>query len=658
MDEEREAITTGLQNLWPQVPNSLVFKHVRDDKDVSLIEFFSYVDKTLTQRGHLSVKYILLYTDYGIKFKSQVNNNLIRYAISCNVQQFWLVLSHIDEDKESDDLCEINSEPFFVNSCFTYLYVEECMFNPSCTVSWINLRSLCITYGKFDEVLIQNILSGSPLLETLVIGNTITINAPHILSLKINEDLGCKLMLLNVSSLVRAYLDYTMDVPNKEQEEEDMLARFILCLLHVKELKIGKDCLKALSRLEAKGFSVPSNMKFLDLLKMETVTQNEEDDQSEPEQSISFPIDIISVILTRLPIKPLLQFRSVSKQWLSLISSPSFAKHHHRSTSLLITTYDTSTCLRHILSVPRATLTNEHLSRAAVRVTHLMTLQDAPTTRRETTELEHLHGLVLLTTGNGFIENDFAFVINPSTREYVRLNAPGSVSVYDYGKVHVCYFFGYDEVRNEHKVLNIRMLDIKSFKPSSVEIMLFELGTSEWRKIDVEIPIDISGEDWEVFEIIKIPNEALPIKYGSWYDCKGTETLKINQPFLMKVNGFLGVLCHDRVVESNEMDIWMLKDYEERVWVKETIVFGESWVDLDCPLPSDCVNVDEIAFAPIRVSRNLIRVPIYDVKTRSFKSVKYFLGEHFLRAKTVKFNQIRSYDESILPLKRNVTTTS
>ncbi|GJT92369.1 putative F-box domain-containing protein [Tanacetum coccineum] len=321
-----------------------------------------------------------------------------------------------------------------------------------------------------------------------------------------------------------------------------------------------------------------------------------------------------------------------------------------------------------------------------------MTLHDAPSTRRETTQLEHLHGLVLLTTGNGFIENDFAFVINPSTRKYVKLNAPGSVSVYDYGRVHICYFFGYDEVRNEHKVLNIRMLGIKSlrpFQPSSVEIMLFELGSFEWRKIDVEIPIDISGEDWyygtklsvcvnsvihlmlqsrnevlafdlrrEIFEIIKIPHESLPIEYSSSYDCKGMRTLKFNQPFLMKANGFLGVLCHDRVVESNEMDIWMLKDYDERVWVKETIVFGESWVDLQGPFPSDCVNVDEILFAPIRVSRNLIRVPIYDVKTRSFKSVKYFLGEHFLRAKTVKFNQIRRYDESILPLERSATTTS
>ncbi|GKC98382.1 hypothetical protein Tco_1168657 [Tanacetum coccineum] len=167
MDEEREAITTGLQNLWPQVPN-LVFKHDEDDKDVSLVEFFSSVDKTLTQRGNLNLVKLILDTDYDSMFKSQVNN-LIRYAISCNVQQFWLLLAHTDEDEESE--FEINSESFFVNSCFTHLYMEDCMFNPTGTVSWINLKSLCITYENFDEVLIQNILSESPLLETIVIDN-------------------------------------------------------------------------------------------------------------------------------------------------------------------------------------------------------------------------------------------------------------------------------------------------------------------------------------------------------------------------------------------------------------------------------------------------------------------------------------------------------
>ena len=46
------------------------------------------------------------------------------------------------------------------------------------------------------------------------------------------------------------------------------------------------------------------------------------------------------------------------------------------------------------------------------------------------------------------------------------------------------------------------------------------------------------------------------------------------------------------------------------------------------------------------------------MKTRSFKSVKFFLGEHYLRAKTVEFNQIRSYDESMLPLEMNATSAS
>ncbi|KAI3495365.1 hypothetical protein L1887_37694 [Cichorium endivia] len=41
-----------------------------------------------------------------------------------------------------------------------------------------------------------------------------------------------------------------------------MLKGFILNLRHVKDLKIGVLCSKVLSRLVAKGFIVPLNMKF------------------------------------------------------------------------------------------------------------------------------------------------------------------------------------------------------------------------------------------------------------------------------------------------------------------------------------------------------------------------------------------------------------
>ncbi|KAL7593539.1 hypothetical protein Lser_V15G32373 [Lactuca serriola] len=41
-----------------------------------------------------------------------------------------------------------------------------------------------------------------------------------------------------------------------------MLKRFILNLHHVKELKIEDFCSEIVSRLEAKGFIFPSNIKF------------------------------------------------------------------------------------------------------------------------------------------------------------------------------------------------------------------------------------------------------------------------------------------------------------------------------------------------------------------------------------------------------------
>ncbi|PWA77918.1 F-box domain-containing protein [Artemisia annua] len=201
---------------------------------------------------------------------------------------------------------------------------------------------------------------------------------------------------------------------------------------------------------------------------------------------------------------------------------------------------------------------------------------------------------------------------------------PRLVSVYGYGKVHICYFFGYDELRNEHKVLNIRMF-YGMGRPSSVEIFLFELSSFAWRKIDAEIPVDISGETWD-------------------------ESAKRS----VCVNSVIHLML---VFETNEMDLWMLKDYEERVWVKETIVFGQWWTDLDAPFPLECFNVNEIAFVPKRVSKNMIRVPVYDMKTRRFKSVKYYLGGHFLRSRTVVFHQVRSYVQSILPLERNEATS-
>nr|XP_043613756.1 F-box/LRR-repeat protein At5g02910-like [Erigeron canadensis] len=176
----------------------------------------------------------------------------------------------------------LKDDSFFINSHFTHLFLKDCIFNPKGPICWKNLTHLTITHGKLDHDLIANILSGSPLLETLrleycygftllditsksvknlvfdgydgevksfdSLDRVIEINAPYISSLSI---IGClllsKILLRNVSSLVKAKLDFTKyghDRKARKEENEEMLKRFILSLHHVKELIFGSDCYK------------------------------------------------------------------------------------------------------------------------------------------------------------------------------------------------------------------------------------------------------------------------------------------------------------------------------------------------------------------------------------------------------------------------------
>ncbi|TMW88719.1 hypothetical protein EJD97_018200 [Solanum chilense] len=57
--------------------------------------------------------------------------------------------------------------------------------------------------------------------------------------------------------------------------------------------------------------------------------------EPEPTSHFHFPREIISNILSRLPVKTLLRFRCVSKQWRNLISKPNFISSHFRHSSSL-----------------------------------------------------------------------------------------------------------------------------------------------------------------------------------------------------------------------------------------------------------------------------------------------------------------------------------
>ncbi|KAJ0927555.1 putative leucine-rich repeat domain superfamily, F-box-like domain superfamily [Helianthus annuus] len=295
----KHAITTTTlskrwQHLWTSL-HTLIFTHHKTHNHPQT-HFYSYVDKTLSQCHHFKLNKFTVYTCYDYRFESQVNN-WIRYAVNCNVQELNLTLWNVECE------AEFLLDQFFFNCCcFTNLKLSGCVFNPIGDVKWSKLNKLWISHANLDEGLIENVLSGSPVLETLVLDNcygyrrvnitsksvkklvfsgymvpdddnvedVVEINAPGVLSLAIHDDLLLwKLSLVDVSSLVEADLDYTKgghyDTTTPKEAEEEMLKGFILDLRHVKELKIGIFCFKVLCRLEAKGFVFPSNLKVHDV---------------------------------------------------------------------------------------------------------------------------------------------------------------------------------------------------------------------------------------------------------------------------------------------------------------------------------------------------------------------------------------------------------
>ncbi|CAI9287460.1 unnamed protein product [Lactuca saligna] len=193
-------------------------------------------------------------------------------------------------------------QTFFTSSCFTNMKLHRCMVNPIGAISWKNLKNLWVSYGSSDEDLIEKILSGSPVLETLELNlcygyrrlnitsksvknlvifgykdyeldrsvdDVIEINAPNIQSLTIQYEINLlKILFVDVSSLVKADLNYICKGIRYRHTtpKEEMLKGFIMNLSHVKEIKIGFFCSEVVSCLQAKGFIFPSNVKFSEVI--------------------------------------------------------------------------------------------------------------------------------------------------------------------------------------------------------------------------------------------------------------------------------------------------------------------------------------------------------------------------------------------------------
>ncbi|KAJ0759669.1 putative F-box domain-containing protein [Helianthus annuus] len=218
---------------------------------------------------------------------------------------------------------------------------------------------------------------------------------------------------------------------------------------------------------------------------METLEEQEQEqstttivERSTKKTNMSLPSEIIEDIFSRLPVKSILRFRTLSKPWLSRISDPSFTNLHltraHR-TALFILAHDESG-KRHLLSAPHD----------GGPVTHLITFHNPDYI---VMYAQHVNGLVYLTCmkrSNEHRTHVYAFVVNPSMHKIFKLPDPYT-DVKDFTRIR--YLFGFDESRNEHKILMIRDSSLRS-----MEIMIFSMSSYSWRKIHAEPPL---GFTWD-----------------------------------------------------------------------------------------------------------------------------------------------------------------
>ncbi|KAK9673100.1 hypothetical protein RND81_12G146100 [Saponaria officinalis] len=176
-------------------------------------------------------------------------------------------------------------------------------------------------------------------------------------------------------------------------------------------------------------------------------------------------------ILTRLPVKSLLRFKSVCKDWYALINSSTFIDTHQK---YVLESHDSSDFM-------------------IVSNSCFYTYYDAPQFTSGTyvvlKEMDKHYFNVVVGSCNGLIcLNILRFglmLCNPITREYYRLIHP--VSHHTYGQHDIPdyygqYGFGYDIVTNHYKIVKIITSSHMDYSSKSLIVQVFSTYTNSWKQ--------------------------------------------------------------------------------------------------------------------------------------------------------------------------------
>ncbi|KAM7497939.1 hypothetical protein LguiA_022353 [Lonicera macranthoides] len=187
------------------------------------------------------------------------------------------------------------------------------------------------------------------------------------------------------------------------------------------------------------------------------------------------PAELLTEILTRLPVKTLLRCTSLSKSWYSFITSPNFITTHLNRTDS--NTQSHLLIVRQCADVSKDKWTEHYSLHCDNDAFDEFAKLDFPFVSRNVcfNIIGTCNGLVCLSDDHG--TNTDLILWNPSIKKSVTLTLPNPSFVRE---SHGHFGFGINPITSEYKI--VRLVYLYTYRPPKVE--LFELCTGSWRNIN------------------------------------------------------------------------------------------------------------------------------------------------------------------------------
>jgi len=370
-------------------------------------------------------------------------------------------------------------------------------------------------------------------------------------------------------------------------------------------------------------------------------------------------------ILTRLPVRSLLRFRSVCKSWLATISDPSFiAAHLDRSARrapqvLLATIAHDHPCMIgfHSYDESEPMLVATFLS--GIKFARKQIVLALP---------HHCNGLLLLTTMTKLL------VCNPSTRELAVLpEGSHNVLTWPGRRLNCDAGFGFDPCTNSYKVARYfyRCYDFAA-RTCSMGFEVFTVGGGEessWRLLPEDppypitnmVPSFVGGSIY--FKVCNRLHSSAPKAFLA-FDLEEEKFSVVDPPaslgpvdddcsnmIIVGLGGNPCLVCWSK--DKTKIDLWISEDCSNHAWIPSFSI------NLLQPVKSLCFLAYHNGKLLLRLKDESERLEYYDPQRKSFEPVVHVQKElaFYVQENTsIRFFpemaavQLTSYAESLVPL--------